>query len=96
MCSARLLPSHCSVYNFGRVEHALDTAGTSVAPPERTNRSGTASVLPPAPTISSSGVHVSHEPACKVVDEEMSDEDEDGDEAEKKGKGTDGDELGED
>ena len=67
-----------------------------MAPPERTNRSGTASVLPPAPTISSSRVHVSREPARRVVDEERSDEDEDGDGAEKKGKGTDGEELGED
>ena len=64
-----------------------------MAPPERTNRSGTASVLPPAPTISSSRVRVSREPARRVVDEERSDEDEDGDGAEKKGKGT---ELGED
>ena len=67
-----------------------------MAPPEHTNHSGTASVLPPVPTISSSSVHVSHEPAHRVVDDERTDEDEDGDETEKKGKGTDGDELGED
>ena len=39
------------------------TAGMSVAPPEHTACSGTASVLPPAPTVLSSLVHVNHEPA---------------------------------
>jgi hypothetical protein len=34
-----------------------------VAPPERTACSGTASVLPPAPTVSSSRVRINREPA---------------------------------
>ena len=48
---------------YCRVERVLEMAGTSVAPPERTARSGTASVLPPAPTISSSRLRVDREPA---------------------------------
>jgi hypothetical protein len=45
----------------GRVEHALERAGTSVAPPERPVRSGTASVLPPAPTVKSSRARINRE-----------------------------------
>ena len=66
-----------------------------MAPPERTNRSGTTSILPPAPTVSSSRVRINREPVQRVLDEEKSDEDGDGDEAEKMGKGKDGDDLGE-
>jgi hypothetical protein len=61
-----------------------------VAPPERTTRSGTASVLPPAPTILSSRVRISNrEPARRDLGEEKSDEDGDGYELEKRGKGRD-------
>jgi hypothetical protein len=74
-----------------RVEHALETAGTSVAPPERTARSGTDSVLPPKPTISSSRVRVDREPARNDVGGEEGDEDGDGHKAEEKGKGIDRD-----
>ena len=49
------------------MERALEMAGNSVAPPERTARrsarSGISSVLPPAPTVSSSRVRVNREPA---------------------------------
>ena len=38
-----------------------------MAPPERANQSGTASVLPPVPTVSSSRVRINCEPACKAV-----------------------------
>jgi hypothetical protein len=38
-----------------------------VAPPERTARSGTASVLPPAPTVSSSHVRINHETALLTL-----------------------------
>ena len=34
-----------------------------MAPPEHTARSGTASVLPPAPTVLSSHVRINHKPA---------------------------------
>jgi len=51
--------------------------------------------LPPAPTVMSSHVCINCEPIWRVLGEEKSDEDGDGDEAEKMGKGTDGDDLGE-
>lgn len=81
---------------YRRVEHTLETAGTSVAPPKRTARSGTDSVLPPKPTLSSSRVRVNREPASARSE---SDEDGDGEEAEEKGKsidrdGDDSDEIG--
>ena len=55
-----------------------------MAPPEHTARSGTASVLPPAPTVSSSRIRVNREPARDVS--EKGDED-CCNEAEGKGKG---------
>jgi hypothetical protein len=80
---------YCS---YRRVERALETAGTSVAPPERTVRSGTDSVLPPKPTISSSCVCVNREPARNDVDGvEGDDSDEDGDEWEGESGNEDGD-----
>lgn len=61
-----------------------------MAPPERTTRSGTASVLPPAPTVLSNRVRISNrEPACRDLGGEKSDEDGDGYELEKRGKGRD-------
>lgn len=82
--------------SYGRVERALERAGTTVAPPERTHRSGTTSVLPAAPTVMSSRVRINREPARRDVDEEKSDEDGEGDEAEEKSKVTDGGDLDED
>jgi hypothetical protein len=57
-----------------------------VAPPERTALSETASVLPPVPTVFSSRTRVDREPA-RDVGEDESDADDDGNEAEGKGKG---------
>ena len=45
-----------------RIERKLLAAGTSVAPPERPVRSQGGSVLPPAPTVSSSRTRVNREP----------------------------------
>lgn len=44
-----------------RIERKLLAAGTSVAPPERPARSHVGSVLPPAPTVSSSRIRVDRE-----------------------------------
>ncbi|KIJ94926.1 hypothetical protein K443DRAFT_11750 [Laccaria amethystina LaAM-08-1] len=44
------------------IERKLVSAGTSVTPPERPARSQVGSVLPPAPTISSSRARVNREP----------------------------------
>lgn len=86
-----LISWHC------RVERALEAAGPSVAPPERTARSGTDSVLPPKPTVSSSRVRVNREPACSEMGGVDSDEDGNGDKAERRGKNVDrdGDDLDE-
>ena len=73
-----------------RVECALETAEMSVAPPERTARLGTDSVLPPKPTITSSWVRVNREPAHSDLGGENSDEgDGNLNKAEGKGKGVD-------
>ena len=61
-----------------------------MALPEHTTCLGTASVLPPAPTILSSCVCINHEPACRDVGGER------GDEVEEKDKGRDGNDLDED
>ncbi len=50
-----------------RVERVLDSAGTSVAPPERTARLPTASFLPSAPTLSSSRARIDREPEITHV-----------------------------
>ena len=42
--------------------------------PEHTTHLGTASVLPPMPTVLSSCVHVNREPACRGVGGEKGDE----------------------
>jgi len=52
-----------------------------VAPPERTARSGTASVLPPAPTVSSSRVRVNREPTNRNETSDGGDSDEVGDDS---------------
>ena len=62
-----------------------------MAPPECTACLGTASVLPPTPTVLSSCVHVNCEPARRGVGGEKGDEVEEKD----KGKGRDGDDSDE-
>ena len=49
-------------YNYYSVAGKLAAQGTSVAPPERSARLQKASVLPPAPTISSSRARIDREP----------------------------------
>jgi hypothetical protein len=65
-----------------------------VAPPERANRSGTTSVLPPAPTVLSSRVRINREPVRRDVDEEKSGDDSD-EEGEEGGDGDEGEGEGE-
>ena len=66
-------------YNYYSVAGKLAAQGTSVAPPERSARLQKASVLPPAPTISSSRARIDREPeiTAKAVasheDEDSSD-----------------------
>ncbi len=59
---------------YCRVEHVLDSAGTSVAPPERTARSSAASFLPPAPTLSGRRARVDREPEITTTLRDTSEE----------------------
>jgi len=55
---------------YCRIEQQIVAAGTSVAPPARPARSQTTSVLPPAPTVSTSRARVDREPkitAAKAI-----------------------------
>ena len=57
---------------YCRVEQVLASAETSVAPPEHSARSSTASFLPPAPTLSGSHTCVDREPEITTAHGETS------------------------